>query len=49
MLCQRGQSVWVHTVKDIKKVVFCKVKPFQLVDRKSIKDSSSKEVMLEDG
>ena len=33
---------------DIKKVASCKVKPFQLVNRESIKDSS-KEVMLEDG
>ena len=45
----RGKSVWVHTVGYIKKVASCKVKPFQLVDRKSIKDSSSKEIMLEDG
>ena len=49
VLCQRGQSVWVHTVGDIKKVASCKVKTFQLVERNSIKDSSSKEVMLEDG
>ena len=49
MLCQQGQSVWVHTIGDIKKVVACKVKPFQLVDRNSIKDSVSKKVMLEDG
>ena len=48
MLCQRGQSVWVHTIGEIKKVVACKVKPFQLVDRNSIKDSVSKKVMLED-
>ena len=27
----------------------CRVKPFQLVDRESIKDSNPKEVMLEDG
>ena len=49
VLCQRGQSVWVHTIGDIKKVAACKVKPFQLVDRNSIKDSVSKKVMLEDG
>ena len=49
VLCQRGQCVWVHSVGDIKKVASCKVKPFQLVDRNSIKDSSSKEVMLEHG
>ena len=49
VLCQRGQSVWVHTIGDIKKVVTCRVKPFQLIDRESIKDSNSKKVMLEDG
>ena len=49
MLAQRGQSVWVHTIRDIKKVATCRVKPFQLVDRESIKDSTSKKVMLEDG
>ena len=49
VLAQRGQSVWVHTIRDIKKVAACKVKPFQLVDRESIKDSTSKKVMLEDG
>ena len=48
VLCQRGQSVWVHSVGDIKKVASCKVKPFQLVDRERI-NNSSKEVMLEDG
>ena len=48
VLCQRGQSVWVHSAGDIKKVASCKVKPFQLVDRKSIKDFS-KEVIIEDG
>ena len=55
VLCQQGQSVWIHTNGDIKKVVAYKVKPFQLVDRESIKDVSkegdavSKKVMLEDG
>ena len=49
VLAQRGQSVWVHTIGDIKKVVTCRVKLFQLVDRESIKDSNSKKVMLEDG
>ena len=34
ILCQRGQSVWLHTNKDIKKVAACKVKPYELVDRK---------------
>ena len=44
MLYQRGQSVWLHTIGDIKKVAACKVKLFQLVDRDSIKDSVSKMV-----
>ena len=30
-------------------MVICRVKPFQLIDRESIKDSNSKKVMLEDG
>ena len=30
-------------------MAMCRVKPFQLVDRESIKDSNPKEVMLEDG
>ena len=49
MLCQQGQSVWVHTIGDIKKLVVCKVKQFQLVNRESIKDSVSMMVMLEYG
>ena len=53
VLCQRGQSVWLHTNGDIKKVAACKVKPFQLVDRGGVKDGSetsvSTKVMLEDG
>ena len=34
VLCQRGQSVWLHTNGDIKKVAACKVKPYELIDRK---------------
>ena len=34
VLCQRGQSVWFPTNGDIKMVEACKVKPFELVDRK---------------
>ena len=48
MLCQQGQSVWIHTIGDVEKVAACKVKLFQLVDRDSIKDSIPKKVMLED-
>ena len=52
VLCQWGQSIWLHTNRDIKKVAACKVKPYQLVDREAIKESGkevSKPVMLEDG
>ena len=49
VLAQQGQNVWVLTIGYIKKVATCRVKPLQLVDRESIKDSNSKEVMLEDG
>ena len=53
VLCQRGQSVWLHTHGDVKKVAACRVKPFQLVDRellksKSEKSAEEKHVMLED-
>ena len=48
MICQRGQSVWIHSAGDIKKVAACKVKPFQLIDRE-VADESPKNVMLEDG
>ena len=39
----------VHIIGDIKKVATFRVKPFQLIDRESIKDSNSKKVMLENG
>ena len=34
VLCQRGQSFWLHTNGDIKKFAACKVKPYELIDRK---------------
>ena len=54
VLCQRGQSFWLHTYGDVKKVATCQVKPFQLVDIESIKNESveaveRRQVMLEDG
>ena len=61
VLCQRGQSVWVHTNGDIRKVAACKVKPYELIDRESEEykkqvelekkggKKNSKKVMLEDG
>ena len=33
VLCQRGTSVWLHTHEDIKKVVPCCVKPYELIER----------------
>ena len=39
VLCQRGQSVWLHTNGDIKKVAACKVKPYDLVDTENLKNS----------
>ena len=32
VLCQRGQSVWIHTNRDIKKVAACKTKPYELLE-----------------
>ena len=53
VLCQRGQSVWLHTNGDIKKVAACKVRPYELVDTKNLANSQDspkkKVVMLEDG
>ena len=50
VLCQRGQSVWLHTNGDIKKVTACKVKPYELVDRELNKEKEVlNKVMLEDG
>ena len=39
VLCQRGQSVWLHTNGDIKKVAACKVKPYELIDTENFKES----------
>ena len=61
VLCQRGQSVWIHTNGDIRKVAACKTKPYELIDRESKEYKqqvdqdtkqgmkNSKKVMLEDG
>ena len=45
---QRGQSVYLHTHSNLKKIAACRVKPFKLLywDEES---ASTKEVMLEDG
>merc|ERR1712082_424768 len=53
VLCQRGQSVWIHTNGDIKKVAACKIKPYELLKVESLyfqsQDKKKKVVMLEDG
>ena len=60
ILCQRGQSVWIHTNGDIKKVAACKTKPYELLDMESpespkppesqeSQDKKKRIVMLEDG
>ena len=54
VLCQRGQSVWLHLHSYIRKVVTCRVKPYELVNRENTdtEDTELKEkrqVMLEDG
>ncbi len=57
VLCQRGQSVWVHTNGDIKKVAACKTKSYELLVTESLEppeyqesqDKKKRKVMLEDG
>ena len=49
MVCQRGQSVFLHTHRDLKKIASCHVKPFQLVERNEESVLASKDVVLEDG
>lgn len=54
MLCQRGQSVWLHTHLDLKEVVACRVKLFKQIDCTSIDTISEtvderRQVMTEDG
>ena len=52
VVCQRGQSVWLHTHGDLKKVAVCRVTLFELVDRTSIISdpvSEERRVMTEEG
>ena len=48
-MCQRGQSVYLHTHSDLKKIAACQVKPFELIDRDEDSVPDKKEVMIEDG
>ena len=51
VVTQRGQSVYLHTHGDLKKIAACRVKPFELVDtdEHTTSTQNTKEVMLEDG
>ena len=50
VLCQRGQSVYLHTHGDLKKIAACRLKPFELVSQDELEEFAAvKEVMLEDG
>ena len=53
VLFHRGQSVWIHTNGDVKKVASFWVKLYQLIDRKlgndDSKENDDNQVMLEDG
>ena len=46
VLTQSGQSVYLHTHGDLKKIAACRVKPFELVDTE---ENEHKEVMKENG
>ena len=35
VLCQRGNTIWIHNNRNNKKVVICKTKPYQLVESKT--------------
>ena len=48
VVTQRGQSVYLHTHGDLKRIAACRVKPYELVNSdKEI--HTTKEVMKEDG
>ena len=48
VVTQRGQSVYLHTHGDLKKIAACRVKPYELVNTDE-NASNTKEVMKEDG
>ena len=50
VLCQRGQSVWIHTNGDIKKVAACKTKPYELLDLEpqNTQDSPDSQITVPD-
>ena len=52
VLCQGGQSVWLHSHGVIRKVAACRVKPYELIYREMAKIEEiyvKKQVILEDG
>ena len=48
VVCQQGQSVYIHTHGDMKKIAACRVKPFELIDRDEDSALEKKEVMTKD-
>ena len=48
VVTQRGQSVYLHTHGDPKKIAACRVKPYELVNTDE-STHNTKEVMQEDG
>ena len=50
VVTQQGQSVYLHTHGDLKKIAACRVKPFFLVAREEqfASTENNKEVMLEE-
>ena len=48
VVTQRGQSIYLHTHGDLKKIAACRVKPYELVNSDKDKQNT-KEVMKEDG
>ena len=51
VVTQQGQSVYLHTHGDLKKIAACRVKPFEFIEREeqTASTENNKEVMLEDG
>ena len=38
VLCQRGNTVWIHNNREIRKVAKCRTKPYELVKRKKLEN-----------
>ena len=51
VVTQRGQSVYLHTHGNLKKIAACRFKPFELVEieEQTTSTENNNKVMLEDG